>query len=183
MITLINDSLVKLKKIKVYVILYRSQNGYLEPAPVATFSQTWELDKLTVLKHRLTDFGERLKKAGCEPMESCFVRIDYTYLNVYLENFYLLGRPKDLQLKPVHIERRIVKLPEHKAKYVVIVSSEQVALFVQLDWKLGSNIEGRFIDNGFNILKSEYYILFEAKQEYDLDYLTQNLQIRSINSN
>ena len=182
MITLINDSLAKIKKIKVYVILYRSQNGYLEPAPVATFTQQWELDKLTVLKHRLTDFGERLKKAGCVPMESCFVRIDYTYLNFYLENFYLLGRPKDLQLKPVRIERRIIKLPEQRASYVVIVSSEQVALFVQLDWKLGSNIEGRFVDNGFNILKSEYYILFQAEQEYDLDYLTENLQIRSINS-
>lgn len=182
MVTLINDSLTKIKKIKVYVILYRSENGYLEPAPAATFTQQWELDKLTVLKHRLTDFGERLKKAGCEPMESCFVRIDYTYLNVYMESFYLLGRPKDLQLKPVEIKRKIIKLPEQTAKYVVIVSSEQVALFVQLDWKLGSNIDGHFIDNGFNILKSEYYILFEAAQEYDLDYLTENLQVRSINS-
>ena len=181
-VTLINDSLTKIKKIKVYVILYRSENGYLEPAPAATFTQQWELDKLTVLKHRLTDFGERLKKAGCEPMESCFVRIDYTYLNVYMESFYLLGRPKDLQLKPVEIKRKIIKLPEQTAKYVVIVSSEQVALFVQLDWKLGSNIDGHFIDNGFNILKSEYYILFEAAQEYDLDYLTENLQVRSINS-
>ena len=182
MVTLINDSLAKIKKIKVYVIIYRSENGYLEPVPAVTFTQEWSLDKLTVLKHRLTDFKERLQKAGCNPIGTCFVRIDYTYLNVYLENFYLLGRPKDLALKPVEIKRRIIKLPDQTAKFVVIVSSEKVALFVQLDWKLGSKIEGRFIDNGFNILKSEYYILFEAEKEYDLDYLTENLQVRSINS-
>lgn len=180
-ISLINDSLVKVK-ITIYVIIYKNENGYLEPKPAGTFKDVMQLDQLTVFKHRL-NLSERLKQAECDKIEECFVRIDYNYLNFHNENFFLLGKPKDLNLKPVEIQRRIVKLPDHEKKYVVIVTCDQVALFVQLSWRLGSNIEGHFIDNGFNILKSENYILFEATEEYDLDYLRENLKIRSINSN
>ena len=181
-ISLINDSLVKIK-IKFYVIIYRNEIGYLEPAPVATYMNELPVDQLTVLKERL-NLKEMLQKAGCadKPGE-CFVRIDYNYLNIHEENFYLLGKPKDLNLKSVEIKREIKRLPEQKNKYVVIVSSDKVALFVQLSWRLESNIEGHFIDNGFNILKSEEYILFESNEDYDLDYLSDNLQVRAINSN
>ena len=179
-ISLINDSLRKVK-IKYYVIIYRNVNGYLEPQPKATTVRTdVELDKLTVLKQTL-NLTEKLAQAGCVKAESCFVRIDYGYLNVYLDNFYLLGRPKDLNLKAVEIKSRIIRVPDHEMMYIVILGSDKSALFVQLSWKLGSGIEGHFIDNGFNLLKEEKYVLFETKENYDLDYLTDNLQIRTIN--
>lgn len=178
-VTLINDSLKKVK-MTIYVILYKNIDGYLEPAPVATYKNITWLEQTTVMKQSL-DLKERLKKAGCAKPQDCFVRIDYNYLNVHLDNFYFLGRPKDLNLKPVKINSRIVKLPEHKNKYVVIVNSDKCALFVHLSFK-DLNIQGKFIDNGFNILKEEVYILFESEEDYDLDYLTKNLRIRSINS-
>ena len=80
----------------------------------------------------------------------------------------LLTEPKNSKIVAPNIKVIDVKKNEGKNTFVIKLSSEAVAPFVSLDFKLRSGIKGHFSDNGFFILEKEitveFYPLFSTTQ-------------------
>lgn len=128
-----------------------------------------------------------LQKAGCVDRNRCFIQVTATsaFNNLILsrKNFLLLGKPKDaIGLKRPQIRVNSISGPHYTETseniFTLEIETDQVALFVWLDFKLDSKITGKFSDNGF-MLTDKMEVTFRTKDHISKIQLNNNLVIKS----
>ena len=64
--------------------------------------------------------------------------------------------------------------------YSITLSSESIAPFVLLDFKLGSGIRGQFRENGFFVFDGQKTITFVSDMKLSEQQIKQNLVIKTV---
>ena len=102
------------------------------------------------------------------------------------ENFLLLDRPRNLRLIGAQVSATFsewfhVLNPSHKFGYVLQLITDAPALFVGLDFMVGSHILGEFSDNGFIQFDAQKRIYFYTTEFHSLGQLNENLVLHKYN--
>jgi hypothetical protein len=97
----------------------------------------------------------------------------------------LLSEPKNSKivkpnLKLVEVKQKSYNEQTNKYVYDIEMSSEAVAPFVYMDFKLKSKISGHFPHNGFFIFVSPKTIQFETNSNITAQELKENLTFKTL---
>ena len=100
------------------------------------------------------------------------------------QNFMLLTEPKNSNLKSPKVKlTEVKKLPQAWFKgqqFEINLTSEGVAPFVVLDYKLHSGVSGHFYDNGFFVFNGKKTVIFETKQNLSEKQIKDNLIFKTL---
>ena len=98
-------------------------------------------------------------------------------------NFMLLSKPNEAKIvkpniKVIEIKKRPT-LVDNKRVFDITLSAETVAPFVVLDFKLNSEINGHFIDNGFFIFDGKRSIELETESDLTEQQIKDNITVKT----
>src|SRR5581483_10140429 len=106
------------------------------------------------------------------------------------DNFVLLGKPKEAigiqkpKLIVTEIKRKSNFIVETNIDnnniYDIRLTTDNLAVFVWLDFKVHSGIKGTFSDNGFIMFDASRVIEFHSETSVTIEELKDKLEIRSI---
>ncbi len=97
----------------------------------------------------------------------------------------LLSEPKNSKIVKPNLKLVDVKQISHDIKtskyvYNIEMSSESVAPFVYMDFKLNSKISGHFPDNGFFMFSSPITIQFHTNSNITTQAIKDNLTFKTL---
>lgn len=97
----------------------------------------------------------------------------------------LLTEPKKAQLVKPNLKvtkvHRFPELSESKRHiFTITLSSESIAPFVLLDFKVGSGLKGQFVENGFFIFDGQKTIKFVTDMKISEEEIRDNLVIKTV---
>ncbi len=97
----------------------------------------------------------------------------------------LLSEPKNSNIVKPNLKLVDVKEVSHDKQanvnvYEIEMSSEAVAPFVYMDFKLNSKISGHFPDNGFFVFSSPITIQFHTKSNITTQAIKDNLTLKTL---
>ncbi|XP_054164237.1 beta-mannosidase-like [Oppia nitens] len=132
-----------------------------------------------LFSHSIPDL---LTKSGCADRSECVVKVDIPHFQT--SSFMLLNEPKNSKLVKPNIKLVSVKRKSHlddkQQVFDITLSSEAIAPFVGLDFKLKSGIKGNFIENGFFIFDGMKTITFETKSNVTEKQIKDNLLFKTV---
>jgi hypothetical protein len=113
-------------------------------------------------------------EVSVENMEKGWRAFNFMFLNP-LKNAVGIIKPN---LRVTHITGHQISPPNYV--YDIVLESDGIAPFVWLDFRLGSNIEGIFSDNGFVMFSNRKLIQFYGQNPVSIDKLKSELTIKSL---
>ncbi|XP_054169104.1 beta-mannosidase-like [Oppia nitens] len=130
--------------------------------------------------------SEVLRAANCVDRNQCVIEVtvDNQQNNWQTNNFLLLSPLKDaFGLKDPKIRIIQVSGPHNYTPdyvYDIVLHTENIALFVWLDFTLDSDILGEFSENGFLLSNEKKFIRFYSKNPIEVDKLKSQLIIKTL---
>nr|AYV89115.1 beta-mannosidase isoform X2 [Tetranychus truncatus] len=144
-------------------------------------------------------YGKKLSEAVTSDFKNCIVKLKYSTVQSSSidvnsgENFLLLAKPKELNLKRSNIKINWVSkddsdyakkgLKNYSNVYKINLSTDYPALFVWLDFKVGSGMDGVFSTNGFNMLESSKEIFLGTNKQVSTDDIKNSLTVTHLKEN
>uniref|UniRef100_T1KP50 beta-mannosidase n=1 Tax=Tetranychus urticae TaxID=32264 RepID=T1KP50_TETUR len=144
-------------------------------------------------------YDKKLSEAVSSDLKNCVVELKYNTVQSSVadfnsgENFLLLAKPKELNLKQSNIKINDVSkddsdagkksLSSYSNIYKINLSTDYPALFVWLDFKVGSGIDGVFSTNGFNMLDSSKEVFFGTNKQISVDDIKNLLTVTHLKEN
>jgi beta-mannosidase len=127
-----------------------------------------------------------LLSANCQNRDYCLIEVsvenvekgwhafNFMFLNP-LKNAVGIKKPN---LRVTHITDHQIFPPNYV--YDIVLESDGIAPFVWLDFRLGSDIEGIFSDNGFVMFGNKKLIQFYGQNPVSIDKLKSELTVKSL---
>jgi beta-mannosidase len=180
-----NNELTNNANIEINVQVYK----YSAFSGVQVYKSTPEVGKFEAQQVATKAVAEILSWGGCESKDHCLIRIQYklpsTSSSLEGENYLLLGEPKNaVGLTNGNLRIGSVTKDSVTNRFKIEVQSDSIALWVWLDFKLGSGIHGTFSNNGFFQFEPTKIVYFDdATGNLDASTLKNNLEVTSVFEN